>query len=312
MEYKIRCCPECNKEFPVPQELEDCICMYCGARFRTQEKPEKSAPAEEKQLLSAYQSALAGMNVLYEDYEKMLPQFTGQNYIKSFQEYALRAQSVLIPADRYALLSGEARERVTEEITGALMAFVESSLQSQQGLLAQNARARITDQFRFFLAVYLVPMLSYINLGISEVLADRIMKEWMKQYPKFEFKKAPFEELAEGFQRKGLCFITSAVCETRRRPDDCYELLRFRQFRDEYLAGTEEGRRLIEDYYRIAPVIVTYINMHSDAKGRYRRIWKEYLLPCLRDLENDRQEDCRKRYTEMVELLEAQLPVREY
>lgn len=311
MEYKVRRCPECNKEFPVPEDLEECICMYCGAKFRIQPEQEETetAPAMEEQLLSAYQQAMSGINILYEEYEKMLPQFTSQDYSPSFQEYTRKARSVLIPADRYALLSREAGERVVGEITEALLAFVESKVPSNQGLFARNAGARRIDQFRFFLAVYLVPMLGHVRLGISEVLADRILNDWKKRYPGYEFKKATFEDLEEGFKRKGLCFITSAVCETLNKPDDCYELFRFRQFRDEYLAGTEEGKGLIEHYYRIAPVIVTYINLHSDAKERYRRIWETHLLPCLKDLEDDRQEDCRKRYTEMVERLAAQLPV---
>jgi hypothetical protein len=309
VEYKVRHCPECNKEFPVPEDLEECICMYCGAKFRTQPEQEEIVAPVMEELLSAYQRAMSGINILYEEYEKMLPQFTSQGYSPSFQEYTGKARSVLIPADRYALISREAEERVVREITEALLAFVESKVPSHQGLFARNAAARRIDQFRFFLAVYLVPMLGHVRLGISEMLADRILNEWKKRYPGFEFKKATFEDLEEGFKRKGLCFITSAVCETLNKPDDCYELFRFRQFRDEYLAGTEEGKGLIEQYYRIAPVIVTYINLYSDAAERYRSIWEKYLLPCLKDLEEDRQEECRKRYTEMVERLAAKLPV---
>ena len=40
--------------------------------------------------------------------------------------------------------------------------------------------------------------------------------------------------------KKG-CFITSAVCESFGKPDDCYELTMFRSFRDNYLAKEQDG-----------------------------------------------------------------------
>jgi hypothetical protein len=58
----------------------------------------------------------------------------------------------------------------------------------------------------------------------------------------------------------GGCFITTAVCEMFDKPDDCYELTMFRNFRDEYLKKQSDGEMLIVECYQIAPIIVSRID----------------------------------------------------
>jgi tetratricopeptide (TPR) repeat protein len=101
----------------------------------------------------------------------------------------------------------------------------------------------------------------------------------------------------------GGCFITTAVCESLSRSDDCYELTAFRKFRDTWLAVQPGEKALIEEYYRIAPGIVRAINAASESKAVYRDIWNRYLSDCLHYIEAGAFEDCRQKYTEMVEAL---------
>ena len=73
-------------------------------------------------------------------------------------------------------------------------------------------------------------------------------------------KQCCFEDIAGGF-RKGFCYITTAVCESQNKPDDCYEPSDAQAFRDGYLMQTEE-----EAYRRnngIAPRIVLAIGMRK-------------------------------------------------
>lgn len=49
------------------------------------------------------------------------------------------------------------------------------------------------------------------------------------------------------------CFLTSACVEAKGLPDDCSELSVLRHFRDSYLAGIEEGKAEICEYYHVAP-----------------------------------------------------------
>lgn len=57
----------------------------------------------------------------------------------------------------------------------------------------------------------------------------------------------------------GGCFLTTAVTSMRGEADDGPTLTVLRQFRDGWLAGTEEGRALIAEYYVLAPGIVSAI-----------------------------------------------------
>ena len=101
----------------------------------------------------------------------------------------------------------------------------------------------------------------------------------------------------------GGCFITTAVCDSIGKPDDCYELTMFRSFRDNWLVKENDGAELIERYYRTAPTIVKHINARPDAKAIYLAIWANYLAPCLKLLEQKNYAACKSKYVEMVETL---------
>ena len=96
------------------------------------------------------------------------------------------------------------------------------------------------------------------------------------------------------------CYITTAVCNTLQKTDDCYELTMFRKFRDSWLKAQPDGEELIQDYYAIAPTIVANIDARNDAQETYCKIWKDYLSPCLTMLENGRNAECKSMYTRMV------------
>ncbi len=102
------------------------------------------------------------------------------------------------------------------------------------------------------------------------------------------------------------CFITSAVCRTLKKPDNCYELTAFRTFRDTWLRKQPGGKALIKEYYQIAPPIVSAIDSRLDNASIYRSIWEKYLIPCLRYLESGQYEKCKMCYVTMVETLKSQ------
>ena len=61
------------------------------------------------------------------------------------------------------------------------------------------------------------------------------------------------------------CFITTACTAAQGLADDCAELTVLRQYRDGYLRHRPDGPALIEQYYRIAPVILTAIKAEQEA-----------------------------------------------
>ena len=104
-------------------------------------------------------------------------------------------------------------------------------------------------------------------------------------------------------QQNSGCFVTTAVCASFNKPDDCFELTAFRKFRDEWLAAQPDGKSLIAEYYSIAPAIVKKINTLSDAAQIYKNIWQKYLEPCLNFIRNGDNLACKNKYVEMVRTL---------
>lgn len=108
------------------------------------------------------------------------------------------------------------------------------------------------------------------------------------------------------------CFITSAVCRSFNKPDDCYELTAFRNFRDSWLSKQPDGSALIQEYYLVAPQIVAEIDSRDNASMIYQGIWEEYLQQCLSHIENEEFAECKALYCEMVTTLKQKyLTIRE-
>ncbi|MBE8949089.1 MAG: CDC27 family protein [Quinella sp. 3Q1] len=99
------------------------------------------------------------------------------------------------------------------------------------------------------------------------------------------------------------CFVTTAVCGSFGKPDDCYELTTFRKFRDGWLSAQADGKNLIAEYYEIAPRIVANINRLANAAQIYKKIWQEYLVPCLNYIRSGDNLSCKNKYVEMVQEL---------
>jgi hypothetical protein len=100
------------------------------------------------------------------------------------------------------------------------------------------------------------------------------------------------------------CFITTAVCDSFAKPDDCYELTAFRDFRDNWLAKQSDGEAIVDEYYRIAPKIVRAIDATREKTAVYSGIWNDYLSDCLHLIDNGKLDDCKEKYMTMVKDLE--------
>ena len=102
------------------------------------------------------------------------------------------------------------------------------------------------------------------------------------------------------------CFITSAVCKTFGKPDNCQELMSFRHFRDTYMAEKNDLNHEVKKYYEIAPVICAAIDAkgHTFAKQEYARIWNDHLSKAFEALNNKELEKTYEIYKNMVESLE--------
>lgn len=310
MEYIVRNCPKCNGELHVPGDLKSCICMFCGETFAI-EKEINVMPESLQKAETDYRSILKKIPELIMNYEQYMEKFRGNSYSSSFDEYTTLGGMILQPAERYSSLLDEKNEQVVEELTYALVDAMNKVIEenTKSGLNKLNKNS-VIDQFRFFLAVYTVPMIRTLKYSFSEPLADNIVEVWNRLNPKFTFQKGEFNDILKGFDKKGLCFITTAVCEKMDKEDDCYELSAFRNFRDSYMLQSNNGKKMVDEYYQIAPAIVTFINIQADCNKKYQDIWQKYLKPCLENIEEKQLEDCEKRYIDMVQDLKEEYGIR--
>lgn len=99
------------------------------------------------------------------------------------------------------------------------------------------------------------------------------------------------------------CYITTAVCKSCGKPDDCYELTQLRKFRDEWLSKQPDGQALINKYYSDAPKIVRAIDSQSNSGNIYNDINNKYIKPCIEYIENNEPEKCKDLYVCMVNSL---------
>ena len=108
-----------------------------------------------------------------------------------------------------------------------------------------------------------------------------------------------------GSGSSGGCFITTAVCDSFGKADDCYELTAFRNFRDNWLTLQNDGKNLIDEYYQTAPKIVEKINQLPNAAKIYKNIWNDYLKSCLNFIEHGENQKCKEIYISMVKNLKS-------
>jgi len=77
------------------------------------------------------------------------------------------------------------------------------------------------------------------------------------------------------------CFLTTACTVFMNKSDDCPELTELRKFRDTELVNNAEGRKLVDEYYAIAPQIVQNIARQSDKAKIFNAIYTDMIMPTL-------------------------------
>ena len=293
-------CPKCGEMLKVPAALAQFSCMYCGARLAQEDLVTETAPAPAVSpetaaaLLETAQRQLPDCVRAFRGYQKKI---TKAEFEPAFAEIYAAAEPVFRQLDSaFSALGADADLQKSAE------AFLdELELDWAAGRSKNGAR----DDDKMVIAIYLVPAIRKLALPSSEPFCETLQREWVRRYPKAPFYLGNYDDISTGFRKKmlGLCFITTAVCEEEGKSDDCEELTAFRAFRDGYLRSCPDGPALIEEYYDIAPGIVTCINLASDRRETYRAIRETYLAPCYEDLQNGRLADCKDRYTKMVRTL---------
>ena len=97
------------------------------------------------------------------------------------------------------------------------------------------------------------------------------------------------------------CFITTAVCGSLNKPDDCDELMSMRWLRDKLKMEDSDMATLIAEYYRVAPLVVKKIDSTADASVVYRQLWENSISKIYNDIKQNDYRDAKLRYINMLE-----------
>ncbi|RDU23012.1 CFI-box-CTERM domain-containing protein [Anaerosacchariphilus polymeriproducens] len=293
-------CPNCKGELQIPEELDKVICMYCGGEILkcdalNQNKEILNDPEylnEIKETKEKFSKTLFELNDPMKNFNK-------KEYKSEFQKFYSQNEKTLVKIEQLYQKS-PVKDQLLKEFADTFLEAVKDALAKQKS--KRKADDALLD-YNMILAVYLFPAILELEGSSSQPLAQTVLDCWKENFPKTNLALSSFENINEGFNKK-FCYITTAVCESLGKTDDCYELTLLRNYRDLYLQKQPNGEEVIKKYYDIAPTIVKHINKHPDNKIIYKKVWEDYLYPCIQCIELDQNKKCMKIYTDMVEILE--------
>lgn len=252
---------------------------------------------------NAYLTALHGMERALDDMEELLAEFHKKTYAAAFDSYCEKSFQTYqaVEAGYQNAMDADGKEQFLHNMAEAVSGKASEKL----GSVKKTKKSGMEMNLNLFMVVYVFPSLHKYGGEISEPLTQQLLKSWKEHFPESNISAATQEDIQAGFKHKW-CYITTAVCETFGKPDDCYELTLLRDYRDTYLMSQEDGEALIHEYYDVAPTIVKRINTSGHRTEIYERIWKDYLDPCIHMIESDQILECRDLYIRMVHELEEE------
>lgn len=97
------------------------------------------------------------------------------------------------------------------------------------------------------------------------------------------------------------CFITTSVCRALGEPDDGPTLSTLRWFRDNILMRSEGGKKDVEEYYRIAPDIVSSLEAKENSDAIMKDLNDRYIQPAISAINVGEYERAHDIYRNMVD-----------
>ena len=108
--------------------------------------------------------------------------------------------------------------------------------------------------------------------------------------------------------RKKGCFISSSVMAARGGGHECAELQALRGFRDSYMQELPSRIAEVQEYYKVAPGIVTAIDASTDPEIEWDRIYRDHLAPALEALSRGKLAKAHDLYRGMIGDLKSRWP----
>lgn len=242
---------------------------------------------------------------LLDQESRWVSEFGRETYEGSFESY-LDENYAVWESLRRLFISEADIEVISSEVAEAVSAKAQGLIEEQKNRIKKEEKQL---NINMYMVSYFLPAViscqSYPKEGNGTLMAKIICEKWHEAFPKYKIQYADYHTIQSGFKQR-LCYITTAVCEGLNKGRDCEELQLLKRYRDEYLAGTEEGDALIKEYYNIAPTIVKRMEKEADRDGKYRYLWERYIKDCVSMIQAERFEECRSTYEQMMEELKAE------
>lgn len=242
-------------------------------------------------------SPVEKLNALYAKAEEQMPFFKRNLYEQAFDKYYQESRSI------YEEINGELEGKDDEVISSYVSELADAFVgifKAEYDLITKKGKKHtyVTDH-NSPLVIYILPGILHYPAKWAKPLVEAIVAKWNATFTELNIGYGTYEDIKSGFKTK-LCYITTAVCESIHKSDDCRELTLLREYRDNILSNEEGGKDIINEYYDIAPTIVKRINRSEDPDAEYLHLYDEFILKCIKSIEDKEYDKCRKTYTDMV------------
>nr|WP_319487549.1 CFI-box-CTERM domain-containing protein [uncultured Caproiciproducens sp.] len=298
MKYISAVCPHCKKELQLPDDAENIVCMYCAQPIHVKTllaemDMDKPNDDDYRRLMD---EATALLNDAIFTVTNAFKNVKQDIYPEEFQNY----NKIISPALKSYCLAAAGNDEAPDFFAGLLFDRFQKQIELMG--IKKESDPRLFE-YRYMIVAFTVPAILEQHTPAAEALADSFLKVWNAHYPKNPLGKSNYDAISNGFRKK-LCFITTAVCSSLGKGDNCEELEAFRKFRDGWLQNSPGGKAKICEYYLFAPLIVSKINQSDNQRAVYKEIWENHLFPCLTSLENENPLKCAEQYEDMILELE--------
>lgn len=118
------------------------------------------------------------------------------------------------------------------------------------------------------------------------------------------FCKANSNSSKSEYKRSGW-YITTAVCNILGYPDDCEVLCLLRSLRENYLKNFEEGKKFLQEYDQIGPMISQKLTEEENQEEIAMELLRNFLIPCSIEVKAGNYETATTIYQNMTTMLKA-------
>ena len=242
-------------------------------------------------------SHIEKLTALYKTAEEQMPFFKKNFYEQAFEKYY--NTNLPIYDELNSDLEGKDSDFVDLYISEFADAFVGIFKAEYDAIDKKGKKSTYVSNHNTPLVVFVFPAILHYSAKWCKPCVEKVVSKWNDTFTEYKIGYGTYENIKSGFKSK-LCYITTAVCESLNKEDNCRELNLLRNYRDNILAVEEDGQKLINEYYDIAPTIVKRIDRSEDSDAIYNKLYDDFIVKCIENIENYEYDKCREIYTEMV------------